>query len=61
MLGTLQDVHRLLLEREQAIPSELEEIDSALRTHIEGLWQADHLRYRRPTVLEESSAAPAYV
>ena len=54
MLGTLQDVHQLLLEREQAIPSELEEIDSALRTHIEGLWQADHLRYRRPTVLEES-------
>ena len=54
MLGTLQDVHRLLLERGQAIPSELEEIDSALRMHIEGLWQADHLRYRRPTVLEES-------
>jgi phosphoenolpyruvate carboxylase len=54
MLGTLQDVHRLLLQREQAIPSELDEIDSALRTHIEGLWQADHLRYRRPTVLEES-------
>ncbi|MDE2967195.1 MAG: phosphoenolpyruvate carboxylase [Chloroflexota bacterium] len=54
MLTTLQDVHRLLLERERAIPSELDEIDSALRTHIEGLWQADHLRYRRPTVLEES-------
>ena len=54
MLGTLQDVHRLLLEREQAIPSELDDIDSTLRTHIEGLWQADHLRYRRPTVLEES-------
>ncbi len=54
MLGTLQEVHRLLLEREQAIPSELDDIDSALRTHIEGLWQADHLRYRRPTVLEES-------
>lgn len=54
MLGTLQDVHRLLLEREHAIPSELDEIDSALRMHIEGLWQADHLRYRRPTVLEES-------
>ena len=54
MLGTLQDVHRLLLEREQAIPFELDEIDSALRTHVEGLWQADHLRYRRPTVLEES-------
>ena len=54
MLTTLQDVHRLLLERGQAIPSELDEIDSALRTHIEGLWQADHLRYRRPTVLEES-------
>ncbi len=54
MLGTLQDVHRLLLERESAIPSELEQIDATLRTHIEGLWQADHLRYRRPTVLEES-------
>ena len=54
MLGTLQDVHRLLLERERAIPSELDQIDSALRTHIEGMWQADHLRYRRPTVLEES-------
>ncbi len=54
MLGALQDVHRLLLEREVAIPVEVEEIDAALRTHIEGLWQADHLRYRRPTVLEES-------
>ena len=54
MLGTLQEVHRLLLEREHAIPSELDEIDDALRTHIEGLWQADHLRHRRPTVLEES-------
>ncbi len=54
MLGTLQDVHRLLLQREIAIPSELEEIDAALRMHIEGLWQADHLRYRRPTVLAES-------
>ena len=54
MLGTLQDVHRLLLEREHAIPAELDDIDSALRNHIEGLWQADHLRHRRPTVLEES-------
>ncbi len=54
MLGALQDVHHLLLEREGAIPAELDEIDAALRTHIEGLWQADHLRYRRPTVLEES-------
>ncbi|MYJ58841.1 MAG: phosphoenolpyruvate carboxylase, partial [Chloroflexi bacterium] len=54
MLGTLQDVHRLLLEREHAIPAELDDIDLALRTHIEGLWQADHLRHRRPTVLEES-------
>ncbi|MYB21981.1 MAG: phosphoenolpyruvate carboxylase [Chloroflexi bacterium] len=54
MLGTLQDVHQLLLEREHAISAELEEIDAALRTHIEGLWQADHLRHRRPTVLEES-------
>ncbi len=54
MLGALQDVHRLLLEREHAIPPELDEIDDALKTHIEGLWQADHLRHRRPTVLEES-------
>ena len=54
MLGTLQEVHRLLLARETAIPAEMNEIDAALRTHIEGLWQADHLRYRRPTVLEES-------
>ena len=54
MLGTLQAVHSLLLDRETAIPSELDEIDTALRTHIEGLWQADHLRHRRPTVLEES-------
>ncbi len=54
MLGTLQDLHRLLLDREHAIPSDLDEIDAALRTHIEGLWQADHLRHRRPTVLEES-------
>lgn len=54
MLGTLQDVHRLLLEREHAIPSDLDEVDNALRMHIEGLWQADHLRHRRPTVLEES-------
>ena len=54
MLGTLQDVHRLLMDREQATSGELEEIDDAIRTHIEGLWQADHLRYRRPTVLEES-------
>ena len=54
MLGTLQDVHRLLLEREHSIPDEQEDVDAALRMHIEGLWQADHLRYRRPTVLEES-------
>ena len=54
MLGTLQRVHQLLLERESAIPAELDEIDLELRTHIEGLWQADHLRHRRPTVLEES-------
>lgn len=54
MLGTLQDLNRLLIAREHAIPSEVEEIDDTLRTHIEGLWQADHLRYRRPTVLEES-------
>lgn len=54
MLGTLQDVHRLLLEREHAIPADLDEVDNALRMHIEGLWQADHLRHRRPTVLEES-------
>lgn len=54
MLGTLQDVHRLLLEREYAIPADLDDVDDSLRMHIEGLWQADHLRHRRPTVLEES-------
>ncbi len=54
MMRTLQQVHRLLLEREQATPQELASIDARLTTHIESLWQADHLRHRRPTVLEES-------
>lgn len=54
MMRTLQQVHALLLEREQANPSELTRFDAQLTMHIESLWQADHLRHRRPTVLEES-------
>ena len=54
MQQSLQSVHTLLLEREDATNAERDAIDLRLTTHIEGLWQADHLRYRRPTALEES-------
>lgn len=54
MQQSLQSLHNLLLEREHATDHERNAIDQRLTTHIEGLWQADHLRYRRPTALEES-------
>lgn len=50
----LQAVHRDLLAREHATPAERRAVDRRIAMQIEGIWQADHLRHRRPTVLEES-------
>ena len=54
LMQKLQSVHRDLLERESATPDERRAIDGRIAMQIEGIWQADHLRHRRPTVLEES-------
>ena len=50
----LGQIHRILLERDDA-PTERdrERLDAETRLHIEALWQADELRHRRPTVIEE--------
>ena len=50
-LGAL---HQLLLSRDDAVTDrEREALDRQARLHIEALWQADELRHRRPTVIEE--------
>ncbi len=50
-LGAL---HELLLARDpSATEREREALDAEARLHIEALWQADELRHRRPTVIEE--------
>lgn len=54
MQQSLQSLHALLLERDAAAESDRAAIDARITTHVEVLWQADHLRYRRPTALEES-------
>ena len=54
LMQKLQSVHQELLRREEATPVERRGIDARIAMQIEGIWQADHLRHRRPTVLEES-------
>ena len=54
LMQKLESVHQELLGREQATPAERRVIDARIAMQIEGIWQADHLRHRRPTVLEES-------
>ena len=51
---SLNSVHALMLERDGAAPDERRRIELQMRMLIEAMWQADHLRHRRPTVLEES-------
>ena len=54
MQQSLRSLHTLLLERDAAAESDQPAIDARITTHVEVLWQSDHLRYRRPTALEES-------
>ena len=54
MQQSLRSLHTLLLERDAAAESDRPAIDARITTHVEVLWQSDHLRYRRPTALEES-------
>ena len=54
LMQKLQAVHRELLAREFAAPAQRRAVDARIAMQIEGIWQADHLRHRRPTVLEES-------
>ena len=50
----LAALHRILLARDDArTDREREALDAEARLHIEALWQADELRHRRPTVIEE--------
>ena len=51
---SLNSVHALMLQRDGAAPDEQRRIERRMRMLIEAMWQADHLRHRRPTVLEES-------
>ena len=51
---SLNSVHALMLQRDGAAPDERRRIELQMRMLIEAMWQADHLRHRRPTVLEES-------
>lgn len=46
-------VHHLLLERDAALAGERDPLDARISMHVEGLWQSDELRHRRPTVIEE--------
>ncbi len=46
-------VHKLLLERDSALLGEQPGLDASVSMHVEGLWQSDELRHRRPTVIEE--------
>ena len=51
---SLNSIHALMLQRDNAAPDELRRIEQQMRMLIEVMWQADHLRHRPPTVLEES-------
>ena len=50
----LAQLHGVLLDRDDARTGlDRRALDDAARLHIEALWQADELRHRRPTVIEE--------
>ena len=46
-------IYELLLQRDDATTAERASIDLDVAMHVEGLWQSDQLRHRRPTVIEE--------
>jgi phosphoenolpyruvate carboxylase len=50
----LGELHEILLARDPSVTQrERDALDAQTRLHIEALWQADELRHRRPTVIEE--------